>query len=115
MQGYCKITPAGYAHMTHMLSTLAGGKIILVLEVIKKIDSTLLFSHMFTDLIGNNPFHTCSSVCVYTCSCNNGFFFFDVVTNYVANFSLFNILSTLVITWIILFFAIIMKWWYQLK
>ena len=31
--GQCKVTPAGYAHMTHMLSSLANGKLVLALEV----------------------------------------------------------------------------------
>ena len=31
--GTCKVTPAGYAHMTHMLSSLANGKLVLALEV----------------------------------------------------------------------------------
>ena len=31
--GGCEVTPAGYAHMTHMLSSLAGGKVIVALEV----------------------------------------------------------------------------------
>ncbi|XP_052280508.1 histone deacetylase 6-like isoform X1 [Dreissena polymorpha] len=30
--GGCKVTPAGYGHMTHMLSGLANGRVILVLE-----------------------------------------------------------------------------------
>jgi histone deacetylase 6 len=30
--GGCKVTPEGYAHMTHMLSSLANGKIVLALE-----------------------------------------------------------------------------------
>lgn len=30
--GECCVTPAGYAHMTHMLSTLAGGKLVVALE-----------------------------------------------------------------------------------
>eukprot|EP00050_Salpingoeca_kvevrii_P017376 m.64561 g.64561 ORF g.64561 m.64561 type:complete len:468 (+) comp7527_c0_seq1:2-1405(+) len=30
--GGCKISPAGYAHMTHMLQSLAGGKVVVVLE-----------------------------------------------------------------------------------
>ena len=32
-QGGCKLTPVGYGHMTHMLSGLANGRVILVLEV----------------------------------------------------------------------------------
>jgi len=32
-QGGCRVSPAGFAHMTHMLSSLAAGKLILVLEV----------------------------------------------------------------------------------
>ena len=31
--GECHVTPAGYAHMTHMLATLAGGKLVVALEV----------------------------------------------------------------------------------
>jgi histone deacetylase 6 len=31
--GGCEVTPAGYAHMTHMLMPLAEGKLVLVLEV----------------------------------------------------------------------------------
>ena len=30
--GGCKVSPEGYAHMTHLLTPLAGGKIILALE-----------------------------------------------------------------------------------
>ncbi|XP_045164142.2 histone deacetylase 6-like isoform X1 [Mercenaria mercenaria] len=30
--GGCKVTPAGYGHMTHMLSGLASGRVIVVLE-----------------------------------------------------------------------------------
>ncbi|TCD63038.1 Histone deacetylase hda1 [Steccherinum ochraceum] len=30
--GECHVTPAGYAHMTHMLSSLAGGKMVVALE-----------------------------------------------------------------------------------
>ncbi|KAH9958805.1 histone deacetylase complex protein [Russula dissimulans] len=30
--GECCVTPAGYAHMTYMLSTLAGGKVVAALE-----------------------------------------------------------------------------------
>lgn len=32
--GGCEVTPAGYAHMTHMLMPLAEGKLVLALEVI---------------------------------------------------------------------------------
>lgn len=31
--GECHVSPAGYAHMTHMLSSLAGGKLVVALEV----------------------------------------------------------------------------------
>jgi acetoin utilization deacetylase AcuC-like enzyme len=31
--GGCEVSPAGYAHMTHMLMPLAEGKLVLVLEV----------------------------------------------------------------------------------
>jgi hypothetical protein len=32
--GQCRVTPTGYAHMTYMLSALAGGKLVVALEVI---------------------------------------------------------------------------------
>lgn len=31
--GKMRVTPAGYAHMTHLLSALSGGKLVLALEV----------------------------------------------------------------------------------
>jgi hypothetical protein len=31
--GECHVTPTGYAHMTHMLASLAGGKLVVALEV----------------------------------------------------------------------------------
>jgi acetoin utilization deacetylase AcuC-like enzyme len=31
--GECYVTPAGYAHMTHMLSGLANGRLVVALEV----------------------------------------------------------------------------------
>lgn len=31
--GECCVTPTGYAHMTHMLAGLAGGKLVVALEV----------------------------------------------------------------------------------
>lgn len=31
--GQCLVTPAGYGHMTHMLCALAGGKVVVALEV----------------------------------------------------------------------------------
>lgn len=31
--GECKVSPAGYGHMTHMLSALAKGKLVVALEV----------------------------------------------------------------------------------
>jgi histone deacetylase 6 len=31
--GECHVTPLGYAHMTHMLCGLAGGRVVAALEV----------------------------------------------------------------------------------
>jgi histone deacetylase 6 len=31
--GECYVSPAGYAHMTHMLAGLAGGRLVVALEV----------------------------------------------------------------------------------
>ena len=39
MLGGCKVTPAGYAHMTHMLMSLAGGKLAVCLEGGYNLDS----------------------------------------------------------------------------
>jgi len=33
MQGRSEITPAAYAHFTHMLTQLADGKVVLLIEV----------------------------------------------------------------------------------
>ena len=33
-QGLCDVTPEGFAHLTHMLMSLAAGKVVLVLEVL---------------------------------------------------------------------------------
>ncbi|KAL4078462.1 hypothetical protein V8B97DRAFT_1865803 [Scleroderma yunnanense] len=37
--GECHVTPTGYAHMTYMLSSLAGGKLVVVLEGGYNLDS----------------------------------------------------------------------------
>ncbi|TDL21411.1 histone deacetylase clr3 [Rickenella mellea] len=37
--GECHVTPAGYAHMTHMLASLAGGRVVAALEGGYNIDS----------------------------------------------------------------------------
>lgn len=37
--GECDVTPAGYAHMTHMLSSLANGKLVVALEGGYNLDS----------------------------------------------------------------------------
>jgi histone deacetylase 6 len=44
--GECCVTPAGYAHMTYMLSTLAGGKLVVALEVRLLIEAPVLSSYM---------------------------------------------------------------------
>ena len=36
--GECFVTPQGYAHMTHMLASLAGGRLVVALEVIYCLD-----------------------------------------------------------------------------
>ncbi len=36
--GGCKVTPTGYAHMTHMLSGLAGGRLVVALEVSESLE-----------------------------------------------------------------------------
>jgi len=39
--GHYDITPSGYAHMTHLLTSLAGGKVIIALEVRYVVDLVL--------------------------------------------------------------------------
>ncbi|KAJ4483351.1 histone deacetylase complex protein [Lentinula aciculospora] len=39
--GECKVSPAGYAHMTHMLSGLAGGRLVVALEGGYNLDATM--------------------------------------------------------------------------
>ncbi|THH05529.1 hypothetical protein EW145_g4728 [Phellinidium pouzarii] len=54
--GECIVTPAGYAHMTHMLSTLANGKLVAALEggynVGSIADSALAMTRV---LLGDEP------------------------------------------------------------
>ncbi|EEB90165.1 hypothetical protein MPER_11667, partial [Moniliophthora perniciosa FA553] len=38
--GECLVSPAGYAHMTHMLSSLAGGRLVVALEAGYNIESS---------------------------------------------------------------------------
>lgn len=44
--GGCFVTPACYAHMTHMLMTLAGGKVAVCLEVSSTIEYLRKFEPM---------------------------------------------------------------------
>ncbi|KAF5393270.1 hypothetical protein D9757_000628 [Collybiopsis confluens] len=39
--GECNVSPAGYAHMTHMLSGLAGGRLVVALEGGYNLDATM--------------------------------------------------------------------------
>ncbi|KAJ3339285.1 Histone deacetylase 6 [Gonapodya sp. JEL0774] len=45
--GGCNVTPVGYAHMTHMLSELAGGKVAVILEKLKGLYTALKSSMSF--------------------------------------------------------------------
>lgn len=40
--GGCNVTPNGYAHMTHMLAGLAGGRMAVALEVMTSLPSLTL-------------------------------------------------------------------------
>lgn len=42
--GECCVTPEGYAHMTYMLSSLAGGRVVAALEVSFTLETVLLSS-----------------------------------------------------------------------
>ncbi|GAA5842198.1 hypothetical protein JCM3766R1_005063 [Sporobolomyces carnicolor] len=54
--GKMKVSPAGYAHMTHMLSALSGGKLVLALEGGYNVDSVVKSSHACVEvLVGDEP------------------------------------------------------------
>jgi histone deacetylase 6 len=49
--GECKVSPAGYAHMTHMLSGLAGGRLVVALEGGYNLDATMQSALAVTKVI----------------------------------------------------------------
>ncbi|KAH7913895.1 histone deacetylase clr3 [Hygrophoropsis aurantiaca] len=53
--GECFVTPAGYAHMTHMLSGLAGGKLVVALEGGYNLDSISRSALAVADVLLGNP------------------------------------------------------------
>ncbi|KAK4050595.1 Histone deacetylase hda1 [Microbotryomycetes sp. JL201] len=54
--GLMKVTPAGFAHMTHMLSVLANGKLVLALEGGYNVDSIVKSAHACVEvLVGDEP------------------------------------------------------------
>lgn len=51
-----KVTPAGFAHMTHMLSVLANGKLMLALEGGYNVDAIVKSAHACVEvLVGDEP------------------------------------------------------------
>ncbi|GAA5932713.1 hypothetical protein JCM1841_001202 [Sporobolomyces salmonicolor] len=56
--GKMKVSPGGYAHMTHLLSVLAGGKLVLALEGGYNVESVVKSSHACVEvLVGDEPPH----------------------------------------------------------
>ena len=53
--GFCKVTPQMYGHMTHHLSKLAGGKIIIALEGGYNLNSIALSMTMCTKALLGHP------------------------------------------------------------
>ncbi|GAA5829321.1 hypothetical protein JCM5353_004040 [Sporobolomyces roseus] len=54
--GKMRVSPAGYAHMTHLLSALCGGKLVLALEGGYNVDSVVKSSHACVEiLVGDEP------------------------------------------------------------
>ncbi|KAF8485454.1 hypothetical protein JB92DRAFT_3091030 [Gautieria morchelliformis] len=54
--GECRVSPSGFAHMTHMLSCLAGGKLAVALEGGYNLDSTAMSALAVTRvLLGEAP------------------------------------------------------------
>ncbi|KIK67369.1 hypothetical protein GYMLUDRAFT_1020131 [Collybiopsis luxurians FD-317 M1] len=49
--GECNVSPAGYAHMTHMLSGLAGGRLVVALEGGYNLDATMKSALAVTKVI----------------------------------------------------------------
>ena len=50
-EGEMEVTPACYGHLTHMLKSLAGGKLVVVLEVCPFLNNS---SWLIKDLIFNS-------------------------------------------------------------
>ena len=51
-----KVSPEGFAHMTHMLSVLANGKLVLALEGGYNVDSIVKSAHACVEvLVGDEP------------------------------------------------------------
>ncbi|SCZ95178.1 BZ3500_MvSof-1268-A1-R1_Chr11-2g03334 [Microbotryum saponariae] len=54
--GQMKVTPAGFAHMTHLLSVLADGKLVLALEGGYNVESVVKSAHACVEvLVGDEP------------------------------------------------------------
>ncbi|KAJ3751692.1 histone deacetylase complex protein [Lentinula raphanica] len=49
--GECRVSPVGYAHMTHMLSGLAGGRLVVALEGGYNLDATMKSALAVTKVI----------------------------------------------------------------
>jgi len=59
MQGLSEITPAAYAHFTHMLKQLADGKLVLLVEVRGLLATLYLELTIFCKFCGIYLFVTC--------------------------------------------------------
>lgn len=56
--GLMKVSPAGYAHMTHLLSVLANGKLVLALEGGYNVEAIAKSAHACVEvLVGDEPRH----------------------------------------------------------
>jgi len=53
--GECEVSPAGYAHMTHMLSGLAGGHLVVALEGGYNLQSTAKSALAVTKVLLGEP------------------------------------------------------------
>ena len=64
-EGEMEVTPACYGHLTHMLSSLAGGKLVVVLEVLQLFlifqvcKSRIKMLCLFIDYIFHSTVHVC--------------------------------------------------------
>lgn len=75
-QGLCDVTPEGFAHLTHMLMSLAFGKILLVLEVCKSKTMLSVFTRKMGLMYTNIFLKMSTEYFSLKCRCSLNFYLF---------------------------------------